>query len=129
MNKTIFCSNFSFMWDDWPLCVCCLLRQKELSSRCQLRHRLGRHAGSIPKLLSLHASCSWKIGCGRIELSVSFKPKGTSIRPRLHDDPIRGGSRTNLKEAQSVVGALRYYQKLVTRVRCICTTISDPFSE
>ena len=31
----------------------------------------------------------------------------------------RGGSKANLKEGQSVVGALNNFQKLVTRVRCI----------
>ena len=40
----------------------------------------------------------------------------------------RGGSRANLKEGQSVVGALKNFQKLVTRVRCI-QRFSDPFSE
>ena len=32
---------------------------------------------------------------------------------------IRGGSRTNLKEEQLVVGALKIFQKLVMRVRYI----------
>ena len=31
----------------------------------------------------------------------------------------RGGSKANLKEGHSVVGALKKFQKLVTRVRCI----------
>ena len=39
-----------------------------------------------------------------------------------------GGSRANLKEGQSLVGALKIFQKLVTRVRCI-QRFSDPFSE
>ena len=32
---------------------------------------------------------------------------------------LRGGSRANLKEGQLVVGALKNFQKLVTRVRCM----------
>ena len=32
---------------------------------------------------------------------------------------FRDGSKANLKEGQSVVGALKNFQKLVTRVRCI----------
>ena len=33
--------------------------------------------------------------------------------------PARGGSTAILKEGQLVVGALKNFQKLVTRVRCI----------
>ena len=41
------------------------------------------------------------------------------LKCHYHYRPIRGGSRANLKEGQLVVGALKDFQKLVTRVRCI----------
>ena len=46
------------------------------------------------------------------------------LLPRFYSVQIflesaRGGSRANLKKGQLVVGALKNFQKLVTRVRCI----------
>ena len=54
-------------------------------------------------------------GRWRSFVSGSFAYPHISI---IGKDP-RGGSRANLKEGQSVVGALKNFQKLVTSVRCI----------